>query len=94
MEKLEKKLMQSVQEIRSRYEYDCMQFTIDLFDDIEDRIDSIYENEIGIDVIIGSLCYKVSIILEIINPHTTDCAAIIELNKMLEQYYEEIEKQK
>lgn len=92
MEKLEKKLMQSVQEIRSRYEYDCMQFTIDLFDEIEESITSIYENKIGISVIIGALHYKVSNILEIIKPCTTDCSAIIELNKMLEQYYEEIEK--
>jgi hypothetical protein len=82
---LEKKLWQSVQEIRSRYDYDINQFTIDLFDEIELRINDM--EELGVDITIGSLCYKTDTILEIINPNTTDYFAVRDLNEMLNEYY-------
>ena len=85
---LEKKLWQSVQEIRSQYEYDINQFTIDLFDEIELRINDM--EEIGVDITIGSLCYKTDTILEIIKPTTTDYFAVRDLNKMLNEYYNKI----
>lgn len=84
MEKLKKELRQSVQEIRSRYEYSCAQFTIDLFDDIETDIEDITAEEVS--TILGSTSYRVSIAFEIVDPSLVDSLAIRDLNKLFDKY--------
>jgi hypothetical protein len=84
MEKLKKELRQSVQEIRSRYEYNCAQFTIDLFDDIETDIEDITAEEVS--TILGSTSYRVSIAFEIVDPSLVDSLAIRDLNKLFDKY--------
>ena len=84
MEKLKEELRQSVQEIRSRYEYSCAQFTIDLFDDIETDIEGITVEEVS--TILGSTSYRVSIAFEIVDPSLVDSLAIRDLNKLFDKY--------
>lgn len=84
MEKLKEELRQSVQEIRSRYEYSCAQFTIDLFDDIETDIEDITAEEVS--TILGSTSYRVSIAFEIVDPSLVDSLAIRDLNKLFDKY--------
>jgi hypothetical protein len=84
MEKLKGELRQSVSEIRSRYEDDCAQFTIDLFDDIESNIEDITAEEVS--TILGSTSYRVSIAFEIVDPSLVDSLAIRDLNKLFDKY--------
>lgn len=84
MEKLKEELRQSVSEIRSRYEYSCAQFTIDLFDDIESNIEDITAEEVS--AILGSTSYRVSIAFEIVDPSLVDSLAIRDLNKLFDRY--------
>lgn len=84
MEKLKEELRQSVQAIRSRYEYSCAQFTIDLFDDIETDIEDITAEEVS--TILGSTSYRVSIAFEIVDPSLVDSLAIRDLNKLFDKY--------
>lgn len=90
MEGLKKELWQSVQEIRSRYEYECKQFTTDLFDDIEVDIEDITPEEA--EVILGSISYRASTAFEIVDPSLVDSLAIRDLEKLFNKHLKRYEK--
>ena len=84
MEKLKEELRQSVSEIRSRYEGECKQFTVDTFDIIENDIDVI--DEACVTDTLENMVYVVSTSFEVVDPSLVDSLAFRDLLKLLKNY--------